>query len=204
MARKVIARRDGYLHERAYQHRASELLQRHYPREHVETQWYPFKGEERNMYWPVVDIAVGPFAMRERLGHLYTELMLHTRALIERLIEFHNRNVEELGERMDFETLLEFNENARCLFCIEIEESGSRKHCLGNLVNASALGRIGLLVARNRRTLNIFVRERAYLKFLEDVGKNTFKTANALVVTEEQFDEWLVNHAGMPVQTVEI
>jgi hypothetical protein len=196
MVPRIVARRDGYLHERAYQQRAKELLQRHYPREQVETQWYPFKGEERNMYWPVVDIAVGPFAMRERLGYRYTELMSGTRALVERLIEFHNQNVEELGERMDFETLLAFNENARCLFCIEIEESGSRKHCLGNLVNASALGRLGLLVARNRRTLNIFVRERAYLRFLEDVGKNTFKTANALVVTEEQFDQWLGHHAG--------
>jgi hypothetical protein len=192
---RIVARPDGYLHERAYQQRAKELLQRHYPREQVETQWYPFKGEERNMYWPVVDIAVGPFAMRERLGYRYTELMSDTRTFVERLMEFHNRNVEELGERMDFETLLGFNENARCLFCIEIEESGSRKHCLGNLVNASALGRIGLLVARNRRTLNIFVRERAYLKFLEDVGKNTFKTANALVVTEEQFDQWLDDHS---------
>ncbi len=148
------------------------------------------------MYWPVVDIAVGPFATRERLGHRYTQLVLDSRALIERLIEFHNGNVEELGERMDFGTLLEFNENARCLFCIEIEESGSRKHCLGNLVNASALGRVGLLVARNKRTLDIFVRERAYLKFLEGVQKNTFKTANALVVSEEQFDEWLGEQPG--------
>jgi hypothetical protein len=61
---------------------------------------------------------------------------------------------------------------------MEIEESGSRKHCLGNLVNASALGRVGLLVARNKWTFDIFVRERAYLKFLGDVEKNTFKTAN--------------------------
>src|SRR5579885_2923175 len=57
--------------------------------------------------------------------HRYTQLVLDSRALIERLIEFHNGNVEELGERMDFGTLLEFNENARCLFCIEIAESGS-------------------------------------------------------------------------------
>jgi hypothetical protein len=161
----------------------------------VETQWYPFRGEERNMYWPVVDIAVGPFAMQERLGRRYTKLMLGTRALIERLIALHNGNVQGLGERMDFQSLLGFNENARCLFCIEIEESGSRKHCLGNLVNASALGRIGLLVARNQKTLDIFVRERAYLKFLDDVGKNTFRTANALIVTEGQFNRWLRGNA---------
>jgi hypothetical protein len=196
MTARIVGRPDGYLNERAYQERAKEQLQRLYPGEQVETQWYPFKGDDRNMYWPVVDIAVGPFAMHERLGHRYTKLMLDRRAIIERLIEVHNSNVEELGERMDFGTLLEFNENARCLFCIEIEESGSRKHCLGNLVNASALGRIGLLVARNEKILNIFVRERAYLKFIGDVDKNTFKTANALVVTEEQFDRWLGEHAG--------
>jgi hypothetical protein len=87
--------------------------------------------------------------------------------------------------------LVQFNENARCLFCIEIEESGSRKHCLGNLVNASALGRIGILVARTDAVLRTFVRQRAYFKFLAEVEKNTFKTANALILTAVQFDDCL-------------
>jgi hypothetical protein len=30
-----------------------------------------------------------------------------------------------------------------------------------------------------------------YLRFLADVEKNSFKTDNALVLSAEQFDEWL-------------
>ena len=111
---------------------------------------------------------------------------------MERLIEKHNQNVEE-PEKTSFDAIASFNENARCLLCIEVEASGTRKHCLGDLVNASALGRIGLLIARSQKVLRIFVRQRVYLRYLADVGKNTFKTNNALVLTEEQLDESLAS-----------
>jgi hypothetical protein len=118
--------------------------------------------------------------------------MEQRRPFIQALIDVHNRNVEAMGDEFTyFDMLVQFNENARCLFCIEIEESGSRKHCLGNLVNASALGRIGILVARTDAVLRTFVRQRAYFKFLAEVEKNTFKTANALILTAVQFDDCL-------------
>ena len=106
------------------------------------------------------------------------------------MIGKHNENVGD-GGLADFGEILQFNENARCLICIEIEESGGRKHCIGNLVNASALGRIGLLIARNETVLRTFLRQRAYLHYLAEVGKNTFKTKNALVLSEQQFNECL-------------
>jgi len=74
-----------------------------------------------------------------------------TRAFIERLIGKHNENCEGREENARFEDIRNFNENARCLLCTEIEESGTRKHCLGNLVSASALGRIGILVRARHR-----------------------------------------------------
>jgi len=178
-----------------YQARAKEALQRLYPTVEVETEWYPFKGEKRDMYWPVVDVAVGPFATHSTYGHRYTELMDESRGFVESLIEIHNLNVLGIGGApLDFPTLARFNENARCLLCIELEESGSRKHCLGNLVNASALGRIGILLARTEKVLRIFVSQRAYLRFLEEVEKNTFKTTNALILMTEQFDQCLREH----------
>src|SRR5258708_2488380 len=188
----------GYVRAPEYQRGAKEALERLYPGVEVKTEWYPFLGESRDMYWPVVDVAVGPFATHQKFGSRYTELMKETRPFIQSLIEIHNTNVKALGrdEFANFRVLSEFNENARCLFCIEIEESSSRKHCLGNLVNASALGRIGILLARNEKVLRIFVRQRAYFKFLAEVQKNTFRTVNALILTAGQFDECLREHVA--------
>jgi hypothetical protein len=178
--------------EREYQHKVKGELERIYSGEEVEVQWYPFRGEGPHQYCPIVDVAVGPFATERRYETRYAELLEKTRAFVQCLIEKHNQNVEE-PEKASFEAIAYFNENARCLFCIEVEETGTRKHCLGDLVNASALGRIGLLIARSQKVLRIFVRQRVYLRYLADVGKNTFKTTNALVLTEEQFDECLAS-----------
>lgn len=180
----------GPLLEREYQDSAKIALDRIY--REVEVQWYPFLGIGRDMYAPRIDIAVGPFAIdAERFDERYTELLLETRPFIESLIECHNLNLDAAEQRASFETIAFFNLNARCLLCIEIEDSGSRKHCLGNLVNASALGRVGLLIARSEKILRTFVRQRVYLRFLASVGKNSFRTENALVLSAEQFDECL-------------
>ncbi|OGG40580.1 hypothetical protein A2118_00895 [Candidatus Kaiserbacteria bacterium GWA2_50_9] len=157
----------------------------------VEVQWRPFRGEGRGIYAPIVDIAVGPFAIEAQYGNRYAELLTETHDFIDRLIEKHNANVEDDDEQTSFRRVGRFNRNARCLLCIEIEDSGGRKHCLGDLVNASALGRIGLLVARSKKTLKVFLRQRVYLNYLKSVRKNTFRTDNALVLTEAQFDECL-------------
>jgi len=175
--------------ERKYQNDTKIVLEHLY--NEVEVQWYPFRGQGRHIYAPVVDIAVGPFAIERRYEAQYTELLEQTRDFIERLIEKHNQNVEEAEERTSFEHILHFNDNPRCLLCIEIEDTGSRKHLLGDLVNASALGRIGLLIARSERAFKSFLRQRVYLHYLANVGKNTFRTDNALVLTAEQFDECL-------------
>ena len=196
MAGRAQPRPADYLNEHAYQQRVKESLDRLY--EEVTVQWRPFRGEGPAMYAPIVDIAVGPFAIQEQFIERYDELMEASRPFVDQLIEKHNVNCEAHEEHVDFEQIKHFNQNARCLLCIEIEESGSRKHCLGNLVNASALGRVGLLVARNNEILRIFVRQRQYLHFLADVGKNTFNTQNVLVLTEGQFNECLA--AARPQQ----
>jgi hypothetical protein len=177
------------MNEREYQNSVKTKLERLYGE--VEVQWRPFLGRGRAIYAPVVDIAVGPFATEAQYGNRYAELLTETRDFIDRLIEKHNHNVEENGEQTSFERIERFNENARCLLCIEIEDSGTRKHCLGDLINASALGRIGLLIARSEKMLKVFLRQRVYLGYLQSVGKNTFRTDNALVLTEAQFDECL-------------
>ena len=175
--------------EREYQNKAKNILERLY--DEVKVQWPPFRGYGRGMFAPRVDIAVGPFATETRYENRYSELLEQTRSFVECLIEKHNQNVENNEERTSFDRIAHFNENARCLLCIEVEDTGSRKHCLGDFVNASALGRIGILVARSENMLKVFLRQRVYLHFLARVGKNTFRTGNTLVLTAGQFDECL-------------
>lgn len=149
-------------------------------------------GEGRQIYSPVVDLAVGPFAIQRTYEAEYTQALMKTRGFVESLINKHNKNVVgDIQERVSFDGILHFNENARCLFCIEIEDTGSRKHLLGDLINASALGRIGVLVARSATLLDAFLRQRVYLRYLKRVGKNTFHPDNSLVILSEQFDECL-------------
>jgi hypothetical protein len=182
--------RAGRLMEREYQESAKIILDRIY--REVEIQWHPFLGAGRDIYAPRIDIAVGPFAIEQRrFEERYSELLLETRPFIESLIDCHNQNLDAAEQESSFDTIAYFNLNARCLLSIEIEDSGSRKHCLGNLVNASALGRIGLLIARSEEILRTFVRQRVYLRFLADAEKNSFRTDNALVLSAEQFDECL-------------
>jgi len=176
--------------EREYQNNIKTQLDHAY--DEVVVQWYPFRGQGRNIYAPIVDIAVGPFAIETRYEARYAELLKQTKPFIESLIEKHNQNVEDIEERTSFMAIAHFNENARCLLAIEIEDQGGRKHCLGDLVNASVLGRVGILVARSEKVFRVFIRQRAYLNYLKSVGKNTFRTDNALVLTEAQFNECLM------------
>ncbi len=160
----------------------------------VEREWVPFRGEGRGMYSPRVDVAVGPFAINRKYISEYESLLQENKSFVELLIDKHNENVDKFGNtenKVCFNDIACFNKNARCLFCIEIEKSGGRKHCIGDLVNASALGRIGILVAWNEKVLKMFLRQRNYMKFLGDVGKNTFKTGNVLILMKEQFNDCL-------------
>ncbi len=131
MPRRAQPRPADYLDEHAYQQHVKEALDRHY--QEVALQWRPFSGEGPAIYAPVVDVAVGPFAIQEQYIVRYDELSEASRAFVNQLIEKHNANCEAHEERVTFEQIKHFNQNARCLLCIEIEESGSRKHCLGNL-----------------------------------------------------------------------
>jgi hypothetical protein len=172
--------------ERNYQLKVKRVLKHIYGE--VKVQWYPFAGHSRRIYSPAIDIAVGPFAIQRRYEAQYTKILRKSQGFIKCLIEAHNQNVENNEEQTSFERILHFNENARCLIGIEIENTGSRKHCIGDLVNTSALGRIGLLVAWSPEVLRTFLRQRVYLGYLASVGKNTFRTENALVLTKRQFD----------------
>ena len=148
-----------------------------------------YRGEGRGIYAPIVDVAVGPFAIQRRYIDEYGQLLDGTRAFIDSLIERHNANLEgqEAPAGSNGSETLTRMHVACCALKLKRAVRGNTG--LGNLVNASALGRIGVLVARQASVMRTFVRQRAYLHFLAEVQKNTFRTENALVLTADQFTE---------------
>jgi hypothetical protein len=69
---------------------------------------------------------------------------------------------------------------------LEIENAVTRKHLLGGVVNACALGRLGILVAWTDPMLRAAFGTRKYLAFLGGVGKPSVNISNLLVLSREQ------------------
>lgn len=111
------------------------------------------------------------------------------RRFIEKLIEYNQINLgmhDGFVMPATFNTIRNLNHNSRCLIAIEIENKVSRKHLIGGVVNASALGRIGVVIPWSDEKLRAFVKLVGYLQYLKNVDKNTFNTTNLLIVTKEQ------------------
>lgn len=169
----------------------------------IENEWVAFKGF-RNHYSPRVDIAVGPFSITHGENRIqeYNDFLLDESvdSFLRQAFSFHVQNIGEeyLNEIIipDFNRLTRTNSNARCFLAIEIENSNSKKHLLGSIVNAASLGRVGIGVAYNDRALRTFVRIMNYLGFLKRVEKNTYDTTNFLILTKDQMD-FLLNVNGI-------
>ena len=89
----------------------------------------------------------------------------------------------------EFDFVTRKNQNARCFLAIEIENSSSKKHIMGSMINAASLGRLGIGIAYNDSVKKTFLRILNYLAFLKRVEKNTYDTTNFLILTKEQFQE---------------
>ncbi|WP_040952042.1 hypothetical protein [Gorillibacterium massiliense] len=165
---------------------------------------WPSMGDEYNLavYSPRIDVAVGPFATHERLGNLYDQMIEQPRSelFLRKLVDYNRINLEMYDgfvEGSSFEDIRYLNHNARCLMAIEIENFVSRKHLMGGAINASALGRLGVVVPWTPEKLRAFVKLVRYLRYLRYAEKNTFDTTNLLIITKEQMDtaiEDTLNH----------
>ncbi len=89
--------------------------------------------------------------------------------------------------------LLRIDENSGCFLLIEIENRNSKKHIMGDIVNACSLGRVGIGIAFTESTQRAFARIMNYQNFLESVGKNTYRTTNFLLLSKEQLNSLLEN-----------
>lgn len=166
----------------------------------VVSSWPAFAGEGRRIYQPLVDIAVGPFAT----GNIqyikeYDSMVLNLRRLVNKWIKMSRSNWQAvIGDHYwklppraptSYKHFIGYgaNVNARCFIAIEIENETSRKHLMGSIVNAGALGRIGILVAWQTKVLRAAIRMREYFDYLRQVGKRTFDMGGVIILTREQF-----------------
>jgi len=160
--------------------------------ESVTRSWHPFKGQYAPFYTPITDIAVGPYATRERLISRYDDLETSAQELIGQLKTGFRENWNRYRERYPGIVAFPFtdfvgNRNARCFIAVEVEsKSTPRKHKLGSIVNAAALGRIGIVVGLDDDTVRALIRILGYLKFLASVDKPTFNANNTFIISKAQ------------------
>ncbi len=159
--------------------------------DNVENEWDVAKKSQddltRKLYCPRIDLAVGSFnTNRHIIGQSREEIenaILRHRRFIQRLLSHSaddNRDIDELLEAR--------NRNPRCFLAVEIENSGTRKHMLGDIANASIMGAIGVVVPLTEEKLRGFRKMKKYVEFATAVGKlekPSFR--NVLIVNKNDF-----------------
>lgn len=136
----------------------------------------------REIYCPRLDIAVGPF----NITHEYINKRdIKNNEVVTRKI------LSKLQEKGFCSNSFKFNKNPRCLIAIEIEASGSRKHMLGDIVNSSILGAIGIVIVIDQRKFEHFKKIKKYLDFAIENKKNGCDFRNVIIIQMEHFREIL-------------
>lgn len=175
------------------------ILKREGYKPEVRTPWPAFAGLGRRIYSPKVDIAVGPFATGNRRYEDKYDRMVHSfNQLIDEWVNMFRENWQRcIGDQYwtvppispsGYKDFIEYraNRNARCFVAIELENETTRKHLMGSIVNAGALGRVGVLVAWQEKVLRAAIRMREYFDFLQKVEKRTFDMSDVIVITRDQ------------------
>lgn len=122
-------------------------------------------------YAPRVDIAVGPFNTTPGSDSSITA------ALLPDLIQ------QRFDQRQP-------NRNPRCLLAIEVTFSGSSKHIMGDILNASALGLFGIVIGAESQIVKIS-RILRYLETLAALEKLPRLFQNVIVLSTDEFDALL-------------
>lgn len=161
-------------------------------------------------YSPIIDISVGPFSEQRGLSlwDYYDKMVDFSRQLIDDMLALFKCNYQdfgkgffEIGERkspLSYKEFLatndEVNWNARCFMAIEVEDSGSEKHLLGDMINASISGRIGVVIGYNDDKFKTFLRQLDYLAYTVRAKKIKFNSKNIIVLRPDQFETILINN----------
>ena len=154
-----------------------------FPRRDVKEEW---RSSAENKDWlkygevyaPYPDIAVGPF-------NIHTgDQAEQERREIENSFNRHTNFFQNIFEKNNH------NQNPRCLLAIEIEYSGSEKHLVGDIINASILGYFGIIVVHDD-LLSMATRIMKYLIGASEMNKIGDVARNVIVVEYSRFMERL-------------
>lgn len=173
----------------------------------VRVPWSAFSGQRRRIYSPQVDIGIGPFAIGKRYEDEYDRMVNSFHWLIDTWIDMFHQNWQSVIEGKywrvsphspsvtpsGYRDFIEHgaNRNARCFIAVEVENKNSRKHLMGSIINAGALGRVGILVAWQEEVLRAAIRMREYFDFLQEAKKRTFNMSDVIVLSKNQLTDSL-------------
>ncbi|MCF7820295.1 MAG: GNAT family N-acetyltransferase [Candidatus Pacebacteria bacterium] len=165
-----------------YQDFVVEKLQQIFPNNIVKKEWDSASLEKKDkrpktIYAPRTDVAVGPFNSFQNIknGIDNTEEMKNS-LLFKRLNERYN---------------IVWNDMSRCALSIEVVFSGSSKHIMGDFLNATSIGAVGIIVC-NEQTYSKARRMLNYLTKLEE-SKRIEKRAmrNLMIFKDVDFKQFL-------------
>ena len=171
-----------------FENQALTSLQELFGSENVERPWDVAKNSRddftRELYCPEIDLAVGPFNVNRDGdgGVAIKQTFLRSRALIEKLLSVSHNPVGNFEEFLG-----KANPNPRCFMAVEVEKSGTRKHMLGDMVNASIIGMIGIVIPLKEGILRGFKGIKKYLEFATRVEKSKYSFDNVLIVGGNDF-----------------
>lgn len=140
--------------------------------------------DNREFYAPRVDIAIGPFNINRNLGRnnlTFNRLLQQHRFFLKKLYD-----ASHLGENREYISFEDFlrtlNRNPRSFIAIEIENTKDAKQSLGDIINASVMGKVGIAVPIGQDKYNMFVKIKKYFHYLENVGKLKGNFRNVLII----------------------
>jgi hypothetical protein len=152
--------------------------------EEVYEEWNVAKHSQddltRAQYCPRLDIAVGPFNIDREVGH-------NIQAINSAYNE-HKEFLDDLKSKAAYCSKgFGTNANPRCFMAVEIENKTTRKHRLGSILNASALGKVGIIVGWDAKVTESLVRIQAYMDFLWGHQKIAGRLQNAMIIDRSRF-----------------
>jgi len=174
---------------RDYQDRIVNILRNIFDASSIMTEWDSVKydshsGNHGIVYAPRHDIAVGPFNSYWDLdiGVDKTKTMMRhpfTKKLYKDILQYRDP-LKKI-----------WNSKSRCYLAIEIDFSGTSKHMLGSIVNASASGSIAIYIVKKTDS-DKAVRLSNYLMRLEEYEFLTFNMLrNLIILKDDEFLEFL-------------